>query len=289
MTFVRMIRSAAFLSAVCFFAANAPMTLAQDSAADGPPKILVIQREITKPGKGGALHLKSEQAFIRAMAAAKAAPRYIAMSALSGTPRVLFFSGYPSLAAWEAEDKSVDKDTALSATLDRLNVADGDLLTETAQSVWQRRDDLSMNPGNLQGDRYMEITQFKVRPGHVHEWEELVKMVQEGYKKGSPDANWVMFEQLYGTGGNAYIVISKLKSMTEADQHLASGKQFADAMGEDGMKKMSELEAACVESEQTNLFALDPKMSYPPEVLTKAEPEFWKQPTAAPAAKKAAQ
>lgn len=288
MTFVRVIRSAVILSAACFFGANAPTMLAQDSAADGPPKILVIQREFLKPGKDGAVHVKSESAFIHALANGKASPRYIAMTSLSGQPRALFFAGYPSLSAWEEEAKSVRNDAALSAALDRASLADGDLLTEYTQTVWQRRDDLSMNPGNLQGDRYMELTQFMVRPGHMHEWEELVKMVQAGYKKGLPDANWVVFEQLYGTGGSAYLVIGKLKSMAEADQHLASGKQFVDAMGEDGMKKMSELEAACVESEQTNLFAFSPEMSYPPEVLTKAEPGFWKQPSAAPA-KKAAQ
>jgi hypothetical protein len=288
----KMFRSAAILSAVCFFGANAPSTWAQDNGAqnngvDGPPKILVIQREMLKPGKAGAMHMKSEAAFIHAMANAKATPRYLAMTSLSGQSRALFFSGYSSLDAWEQENKSINKDAVLSAALDRATVADGDLLTEYAQSVWLRRDDLSMNMSNLQGDRYMEITQYMVRPGHRHEWEELVKLVMEGYKKGIPDANWVMFEQLYGTNGNAFLVIGKLKSMTEADQHLGSQKQFGDAVGEDGMKKIGELEAACVESEQTNLFAFEPKMSYPPEAWTKAEPDFWKQPTAPVLAKKA--
>jgi len=47
-------------------------------------------------------------------------------------------------------------------------------------------------------------------------------------------------------------------------------------MGEAGMKKLEELEASCVESRQTNLFLLAPKMSYPPEPLVKADPDFWK-------------
>jgi len=221
---------------------------------------------------------------------AKATPRYLAMTSLSGASRALFFSGYASLAAWEEENKGVVKNPALSAALDRAMVADGDLLSGFDQSVWSRRDDLSFNMGNLQGDRFMEIIQFTIRPGHTHEWEELVKMVQAGYKKGLPDANWVTFQMLYGTGGpGAYIVITKLKSMAEADQNLASDSKFMDAMGEDGMKKIEELEAACIESRQTNLFAFSPEMSYPPESWTKAEPDYWKQPTAASAAKKAAQ
>ena len=284
-----MVRSAAILFAACFFAANTPSTWAQDNGVDGPPKILVIQREFLKPGKNGAVHVKSESAFIRALANAKATPRYLALTALSGESRVLFFSGYASLSAWEEETKSVYKDAALAAAMDRANVADGDLLTEFDQSVWSRRHDLSLNTGNLQGDRYMEIIHFSIRPGHMREWEELVKMVQAGYKKGVPDANWAMFQMVYGPGGNTFIAVIKLKSLTDADKDMASDKQFADAMGEDGMKKLDELEAACVDSRWTNLFAFSPEMSYPPEAWTKAEPDYWKQPKAAPAAKKAAQ
>jgi quinol monooxygenase YgiN len=283
MMYMKMIQSAAILSAVCFFGANAPSMWAQDNGTDGPPKILVVQRELIKPGTAGAMHVKSEAAFLQAMANAKATPRYLALTSLSGVSRALFFSGYSSMDAWEQESKSVNMNVALSTALDRANVADGDLLTEFAQSVWLRRDELSMNMGNLGGDRYMEITQFMVRPGHKQQWDELVKLVMAGYKKGLPDASWAMFQQLYGTNSNAFLVIGKLKSMSEVDQHLGTQKQFADAMGEDGMKKLEELESECVESEQTNLFAFNPNMSYPPEAWTKAEPDYWKQPKASTA------
>ena len=45
------------------------MMAAQDGAADmsGPPKVLVIGREYTKPGKDGAAHEKTESAFVTAL------------------------------------------------------------------------------------------------------------------------------------------------------------------------------------------------------------------------------
>ena len=53
------------------------------------------------------------------------------------------------------------------------------------------------------------------------------------------------------------------------------------------MKKLGELEAAAVESRQTNLFAFNPRMSYPPDAWVNADPDFWKpKPAAMP--KKAA-
>ena len=51
MTLVKMMRCAAILSVVCFFGANAPSTFAQDNGTNGPPKILVIQRELSNPAR----------------------------------------------------------------------------------------------------------------------------------------------------------------------------------------------------------------------------------------------
>ena len=51
-------------------------------------------------------------------------------------------------------------------------------------------------------------------------------------------------------------------------------------MGEDGMKKFSELLAAAIETSQHNLFAFSPSMSYPRDEWIKADPDFWKPKTA---------
>ena len=65
-----------------------------------------------------------------------------------------------------------------------------------------------------------------------------------------------------------------MKSASEIDAEFASDKQFEAAMGEDGMKKMEELEAACVESRQTNLFVIDPKMSNPSRSIDQSRSRF---------------
>ena len=238
-------------------------------------KVLVISREYTKLGKDGAPHQMVEGAYPRTLAAGKIPNHYYAAVSLSGPPRALFFHGYSSFADMAAEQKAATSDSTLSATLDRTNAADADLLSSKDYSVWVKRDDLSLNQGFRVGTRYEEITQFVVRPGHHQEWEELVKMVIDGYKKGVPGAHWGTYEEAYGTTGGVYLVITTIKAATELDAEEAQDKQFVEAMGTDGMKKMQELEAACVESRQTNLFVIDPKMSYPPEAWVKADPDFW--------------
>jgi hypothetical protein len=286
MRFTRFQQSTLICFLFCVAGAGTVALQAQDDGVNGPPKVLVIQREFTRPGKGGALHERTEAAYIHAMAAAGAKPRYLAMVSLSGPSRALFFSGYPSLSAWEEENKSVENDAVLSAALDRANVADGDLLSETNSSVWVRRDDQSLNSGNLLGVRFMEIRQFVVRPGHAREWDELVKLVITGYN-GTPQMNWVTFESQYGVVGHVFLVVTRLKSMADADQMMGQDKGFAEALGEEGLKKLAALESSCLESQQTNLFQISPKMSYPPESWVKAEPAFWKPKVTVAVVKKA--
>jgi hypothetical protein len=252
------------------------------NGTNGPPNILVIQREFTKPGKGGEMHERTEAAYIHALEAAKAAPHYLAMTSMTGPDRALFFSGYTSLASWEEENKSVYGNAALSSALDRAMVADGDLLSQTDASVWQLQKDLSLGTHNLMGARYMRIGQYHIKPGRSHEWEEAVHMVISALSKSVPDASFAMFREVYGAGGVEYLVITPLKSMTEEDARIAPNHGFEEAMGEEGMKKLDALDSSCIESEQTNLFLINPKMSRPPESWVKAEPDYWR-PKSAPA------
>ncbi len=255
----------------------------------GPPKVLVIDREYTKPGKDGAPHEKTEGAFVSALAAAKWPTHYFAATSLSGRPRALFFFGYDSFAAWEKDNHDMQKNAALSATLDRANVADGENLDEVTNSVFVYDPDLSLHPGPIVHDRYFEIYSYKVKPGHRAEWLELVKLYQKGYEN-IPNANWATFESQYGEdNGGVYIAISKMASLAEDDASMNDDKKFEAVLGPEGMKKLRELTAACVDSEQVNLFEFNPKMSYPPDEWIKADP-FWrpKSAAAAPAAKKAA-
>jgi hypothetical protein len=263
---------------------------AQDGAGAGtpPPKVLVIQRELLKPGRAGNTHLKTESAFVQAMTAAKWPMHYFAAESQSGVSRALFFIGYPSFAAWEKDNADMAKNATLTAAFDRAALADGEQLTEFSTGVYGYRDEMSLRANvDIAHMRYFEISRFKVRPGHEKDWSELVKMYKDGYEKAIPNAHWAVFESMYGDqNGGLFLVFNPMKSLAEVDGAMGDSKKFEAAMGADGMKKLSELAAACIESAQTNLFQFNPKMSYPPEEWIKADPSFWK-PAAVPAKKTA--
>jgi hypothetical protein len=240
------------------------------------PKIMEITREYVKPYKEPA-HMKSESAYADVMAKHNSAIHYIASTSLSGSSRALFMASFDSFAAVEAAHKAESENTALATETDRIDAEDAELLTSSDRSAWMLRDDLSLNPGYRAGAHYYQIGSFVVKPGHMSEWEELVKLVIGGYKKGVPEEHWGAYQGIYGQTTGTFLIITSIKSAAELDSQFASDPKFVAALGPDGMKKLQALESSCLETRQENLFLIQPSMSYPPDVTVQANPDFWKK------------
>jgi hypothetical protein len=271
----------------CVLAGSAA-TLAAQSGSMPPPKVLVVTREFVKPGKSGSLHVKTESAFVQANMAAKWPTRYLGTDALTGPLRSVFFIGYDSFEAWDKDMQATQANATLSAALDHAYIADGELLSAVETNVYVYREDMSLNAnGGIADKRYFEVSRFKVKQGHEKDWDALVKIYQDGYSK-IPNGHWATFEQQYGVNsGDAFVVITPMKSLAEIDTGFGDNKKFMAAIGDDGAKRLAELSAACIESVDSNVLQFNPKMSYPRDEWVKADPGFWKpKATTAPAAKK---
>jgi hypothetical protein len=255
-----------------------PSARAQETAkVHPPPKVLVIDIEWLKPGKGGSAHQKTENAFIQANEKAKVPIHYLAMEALSGPPRSVFFFSYDSFAAMEKERHQEMSDTALSADIDRAYVEDGELLTSTARNIFTLRDDLMAEPGvDIPTMRYMQITRVTVRPGHQADWEEYLKMLRSNLDKMQPGRHIALYQSAFGwENGGIWLLITPMKSLDEVDQANANSATFIKNMGDANMKRYRELAGLAIESSQRNLYAFNPEMSYVQEEWATADP-FWK-------------
>lgn len=264
-----------YLVGICL--AFASIATAQDkSSTMTPPKVLTLTREFVKPGKTGSTHDKAESAFVKAMTTAKSKAYYIGLDSVSGKLRSIFLTGYDSFDAWEKDQRSVQKDPTLGPAIERALAADGTLLDAVDQSVWVYREDQSRNQSGAIGDaRYMEFEVFRVKPGHEGDWAAAVKLVQDAYAKAVPEGHWAMYQLVFG-GSPSYVVITPLKSAAEIDQNFMADKKFVEAMGTDGMKKLSELSAAAIESLEVNLFTMNPHMSYVSDEMAAQAPDFWR-------------
>ncbi len=260
----------------------APVLNAQAAPDDGPPNVLVIHREYLKPGKGGALHERSEGAFVHAFADANSPYHYFALDSLSGPSRTLFLFSYANFADWEKETAAISSNSALAAKVDQAAQMDGELLTGYDAGAMMLRPDLSLNKGSIDGARYFEITAFVVKPGHMHDFTELTKIYIDTFRKIAPQTHWDTFEVMYGNpvptaaGGGVFLVFNLMKSLAETDKSIKDSDKFATELGASGMQKVSELTAASIEATSTNLFAINPRESNPPSEWIKKDPAFWK-------------
>ncbi|HMJ22443.1 MAG TPA: hypothetical protein VK513_11060 [Terriglobales bacterium] len=268
----------------CLLFGGLGMAVAQEPPP--PPKVLAIFREFVKPGKSGSLHEKSESAFVQAMTRAQWPTHYLAVNSITGKPRTLFLTGYDSFADWEKDVLAEQANATLSAATEKAAVADGELLSDADASALVYREDYSLRSSvDIPHMRYFEISLYRVRPGHDQDFDAIVKMVKAAYEKIS-DVRFATYRALYGQEGNTYIVFTPMKSAAEIDRDFDHSKQFMANMGEDGMKKFSELMAAAIETSQHNLFAFSPSMSYVSDEWIKADPDFWKPKPHAAAPKK---
>lgn len=259
------------------FVATAVLAAAQDATPPPPPKVLVIQREYLKPGKAGAIHAKSEGAFIKASTDAKWPTHYIAMDSMSGPTRALFMFGYDSFEAYGKDQEAQAKNADYAAAIDAATLADGELLERYDSQIFLYHPEMSLHASvEVPHERYWEFMLFHIKAGHDKEWADLAKLYVDGFAK--TDQHWATYESQYGeNNGGLWAVINPMRSLAEVDKGMTNGAAFAAALGPAGMKRVAELSAACIDSVQINLFVVNAKESYVDAAWSTAAPEVYGQ------------
>jgi hypothetical protein len=280
-------RGSIVLFAATLLLAFGSTAVAQESTP--PPNIVQIFREEVKPGHGAA-HARTEAGWPRAFAKANWPTHYLAVTSVTGPPDAWFIAGYESMAAWEQDQKNIEKNTALQAETDRLSEQDSQHLSGVRSVVARYRADLSHRPGvSIPNMRYFSIAVVRVRPGHTEEYEEVRKMVKAAHEKAGLKDNHSVFQVIAGMPSGTFLVFTPMKSLAEVDAGpQLHGESYQAAMGgEDGQKKLRELVSASVITGETQIFAFSPGMSYPSKEWIAADPGYWKpKPVAKPAAAK---
>jgi hypothetical protein len=259
-------------------------------AADAPlgtkrPKILQISREEVKPGRQPA-HEKNEANFAASLRKAANKGYYLAMS---NDYEAWFLNARDSFAAAEEQTKEDDANTALTAELDRLGAIDGEMLSKTNGMTAVLNEKLGYRADwDVAKMRYYQVTVTRLQPGYGRDFEQLRTLVNAAHEKAKVDERWSAYEVITGAPHDTYIFFQPIASLAEWDKYEAMhGKEYQEALGEDGRNRLRDFNRAAVKSSETYLFSFSPKMSYLPKELTDRNPEFWTpKPPPAPAVKK---
>lgn len=255
------------LFASCSFIAI-PTASAQDQPGQGqgPGKYLFLTDVNLKPGQNSAYEkLESDEA--QALREANSPSHHIAMWAITGGSHVVYMHTFDSFADLQ---KGHDTNMAISKLMDRMrtdNAAEAALLADRHTSVYTYEPDLSLNAhADISKMHFMRIILFHVREGHNQDFQDVIKQHVKAYQSALPEAHWAMFRKLYGAGsGTTYILSTALESLSDVDVMRDRGKKFDAAVGADQLKALRNGLNAAIESDESDLFAFSPQMSFVPE------------------------
>ena len=119
--------------------------------------------------------------------------------------------------------------------------------------------------------RVLRTTAVHVRPGHVDDFEALLKNMKEAGEK-NPDAQPVFVSQVIEGGKGTTFYVTTLRSSMAGFDHNPTMK---DILGEDGYKKFQQVNADAVEIAESALYRFSPELSNPPDEVAKVAADFW--------------
>jgi len=143
----------------------------------------------------------------------------------------------------------------------------------------RRRWDLSRKPpadaeayAKLIGEsRFLRTTAVHVRPGHIVEFEGLLKDIKEAAEK-NPQTQPVFDSQVMEGGKGTIFYVTTLRSSLAGFDHNPS---MLEILGEEGYKKYLQAGADTVEITDSTLYRINPELSNPPEQVANVAPDFW--------------
>ena len=259
----------------CLFAAPAASAQNQPGHVTGPSKYLFLSNEAEKPGVEEA-HGKNESAIAQALGNANAPFHSVALVAITGNPRVIFFHGFDSFADLQKEHMAMVSNKDLESTLESDNATDGPFLKDTSSSIYRYRGDLSLRaPVDIPQMRLFEMSLYVVKPGHVNDFETLAKTYAKAFNS-SPGMHWAVFQKMYGIDSDdAFIVVTPMKGMAEVDQEVMNGQKLPSTLGKEQMQSLRDLATRTIKESESDLFGVSRQMSYVPASWKTESPDFW--------------
>ena len=173
---------------------------------------------------------------------------------------------------------AVNKAFGKEATLKMLH--DWESCLEWSRSeLRRRRPDLSRKAptdmdsyAKLIGDsRVLRTTAVHVRPGHIADFEALMKEAKEAGEKAANTQPVLVSQVVEGSKGTTFYVTSLRGSLGGFDKNPT----LREILGEDRFKRYLQVTAETVEGSESALYRFSPELSNPTEEIVKVAADFW--------------
>jgi len=178
-------------------------------------------------------------------------------------------------ASMAAAEKAFGKETAKKMEQDFDNC-----LVWSRSELRRRRWDLSRKAptdpesyAKLIGEsRVLRSVAVHVKPGHIAEFEALLKDAKEATEKNPNTQPLFISQVVEGSKGTTFYVTSLRSSLGGFDHNPS----IHDILGDEGYKKFLQVNADAVETADATLYRFSPELSNPPEEVAKVAADFWR-------------
>lgn len=257
-------------------------TATQNAQAQGsqgqmhePPAVIEIVRESVKEGRVAA-HEKVESDWAAAFRKHNFAYHQLALTSMTGPSEALFLVAFPSFAAVEQGNQEMQK-PGIKAEMDLLDARDGELRSASRMMYAVYRKDMSYRPDlvNVGKTRYIGVLSFRLKLGHMQDFEEGGKKFLAADEKAGLKTPSVAYEVVAGAPADLFLFLEPMESLTALDEAPARQKAVAEAMGEDYQRVMKGA-GDVFNSIEYSLYAVNPRMSYVSKETEDVDPAFWR-------------
>ena len=231
----------------------------------GPvPKLLNIVYHKIQPDRTSA-YAFLEAAIVRGYSQANIPVHWMALPALAGQPEVLYLNLFESFAELEKAGAAVRQGMAAHPDLAPMQDRLAGMVRDMTTVLTVRRDDMGYRVSSIDFAkmRVLRVTTFSVRPGHEGEFVEAAKSIAAAHEKVRADAAWAVYQVNAGRVAPAFVLLTPMRSLEDADRALARTPAIEDVAG-----------PAC-QSWESQLYVVSREMSHVRKEFFIADPEFW--------------
>jgi len=249
---------------------------AQQVQSVPPPALLQIYRDPVKPSRMTEYsRIESEAAL--ACAHASTWP-YLAAQTMTGPQEVWFISGFDSYDAMEHSAEPFARNAALTAELNRLLEAKGNLVEDPRAVFAHYREDLSGNAPLIQPrTRFFTVTMVTVHPGHERDFEGIHRALRAARQRTGAADNRVVYQVASGMPRNTYLIFSAHRSLQKAGAALDPAvDEYAADVDDSTRNRLDDYTRVSIQSSETWIFSVSPAMSNPAGEWIADDPQFWR-------------
>jgi hypothetical protein len=255
--------------------------IAQDTKTEtGPPKRLQLIIEEVKPGKNAA-HERSEVQWLSAYIKANVPSYGIALTSTTGRNEAWFLNPTGTWTNWASVNKQIEENKVVTAEIAKVASSDGDMLNSTRTMYLEYVPELSYRPDFKLGEmRGFTVDVVRVKPGHGKEFSEIRKAVNAAHEKANMDEHMIVYYASMGSASGTYYIFEPFKSVAdldEVDKTHGEDSSYRKALGDDFQKMNREFALNGLVYMETNMFSINPAMSWVGEDVAKMAPTFWNQ------------